>query len=206
MLPFYMFRPRHPLPRPDLTPVSLRVSSSAELCARRLPRPGRGISALSPRCRTLLQNTVRVPSPPKTFPRFLCPPVANPFRIRTCKKCARNPFRIRTYKTQDLKSFRISTYKKRAGGGVLLLTSYPRRIAVPRSIARRGTSLQIRRRISVPNALSASAGRPSAVRDLSPYLIKVSAPNDAQRGSRQRYESARRSPNLSDTAPCERNN
>ena len=76
---------------------------------------------------------------PRVFARFVFS--SKLFRIRISKKHASNYRRIRTFKTQDLKPFKMCTSKKNGRGeGVLLLTSYPIRIAVPRSNATRDLS------------------------------------------------------------------
>jgi len=113
-----------------------------ELCARRLPRPSRGLeipipltctaseirfrvtpfpAALTnaPACKPFAcrsyRNTGVYTLPSKAFPCCFGPSVVNSFRIRTYVKSGSNPFRIRTSKTQDLKPFRMNTYKKTKG-------------------------------------------------------------------------------------------
>jgi hypothetical protein len=110
-----------PTSRP--APISKSVPVS-HLCVRRLPRPGRGVSAfsspnLSPSNSKLLALSAVEGS---TFNCFS--PKSR--RIRIYENRTYNPFRMRTSKTQDLKPFRIRTYEKRRGGrGVLLLTRNP---------------------------------------------------------------------------------
>ena len=72
----------------------------------------------------------------------------------------------------DLKSFIIRTYEKTPGGRGKLLTSYPMRIAGPRSNATRDLSCGStkdgcpKRAFCVPDA---TAGRPSGARVLTPW-------------------------------------
>jgi len=119
-----------------------QVPLLCELCARRLPQPGRAVgipipptcnaseirTRVSPfpatltdarackpiACRTS-RNTGVDTLPAKTFSCVFGRSVLNSFRIRTYVKSGSNPFRIRTSKTQDLKPFRMNTYKKTKG-------------------------------------------------------------------------------------------
>ncbi len=122
------FRPRQPRPHSQLPSASVQYLSVPASCSQHLPRSARHSSTCD------LASIL----PPVTSHAS---PITNSFRIRTYEKHAPNPFRIRTSKTQDLKPFRMNTYRKTPWGeGVLLLTSYPMRIAVPRSNARRDLS------------------------------------------------------------------
>src|ERR1700676_84519 len=105
-----MFRPRPLQPRPDLSPASVPFPSLVDLCAQRLPRPGRGVSAfgsLSCLCgyRALAQPLSprrRADHPASSFGR------GSQFAGYSSSPSVTNPFRIRTY--------------KKGGAGVLLLT------------------------------------------------------------------------------------
>src|SRR6476646_391890 len=99
-----MFRPRRPLPRPDLCCPSSRGPVSSRLSL---------ISATLPAHTATLLRRERLPLPPVTSHQSQ---ITKSFTIRTCEKQARNSFRISTYKTHDLKPFRINTYRKTGEG------------------------------------------------------------------------------------------
>src|ERR1700676_3327894 len=141
-----MFRPRHPPPRPGFS-----CPCRCWALARRL--------SLIPACHPLIPACHPERSEGSAFLRPVRLPIRSPL-VPNHEPQIANFFRIRTSKTRHLKSFRIRTYEKRWGGvGVLLLTSYLMRIAVPRSIATRDLS-------SNP-AKDFCPERPSGARDLS---------------------------------------
>ena len=121
-----------------------QVPLLCELCARRLPQPGRAVGIpIPPTCNASEIRTRVSPFPATLTDARACKPIAcrssrntgvdtlpaktfscvfgrsvlNSFRIRTYVKSASNPFTIRTSKTQDLKPFRIRTYEKTGEGG-----------------------------------------------------------------------------------------
>jgi hypothetical protein len=122
-----------------------QVPLLCELCARRLPQPGRAVGIpIPPTCNASEIRTRVSPFPATLTDARACKPIAcrssrntgvdtlpaktfscvfgrsvlNSFRIRTYVKSASNPFTIRTSKTQDLKPFRIRTYEKTGGGPI----------------------------------------------------------------------------------------
>jgi hypothetical protein len=83
--------------------------------------------------RMFVANDLRPTNSPSRFSLILdpCPLTSSiPFRINTCKSVT---------KQTTLTSFRMNTYEKTGGRGVLLLTRFPRRESVLRSIKTKGS-------------------------------------------------------------------
>ena len=101
-------------------PSSIPVPSFLILCAQRLPRSDRSISAFnSSPCLCRCRASARPLSPASCSGGSLDPRLYFPvifFRIRTSKKPNRNPSRIRTSKTKHLKLFGMNTYRKKGTG------------------------------------------------------------------------------------------
>ena len=125
------FRPRPTVPRPAFPVTSNAVPSSPNLCARSLPRPGRGVGVYPERL-----GAFRSPDPCLSSFKLLAlsgveGSTSNrlfrsrpkSFTIRTSAKHTHNPCRMRSFKTQDLKPFRMCSSKKN-GVGDGTLSSY----------------------------------------------------------------------------------
>jgi hypothetical protein len=107
---------------------SIPIPSSSHLCARSLPRPGRGVGvhperlgAFSSPALSVVEGSPACPVQPvyhvtrrEHIRRGNYVP--NSPRIRTYGKQPPNPFGMRSFKTQDLKPFRMCSYEK-AGEG-----------------------------------------------------------------------------------------